>query len=226
MNGVRAAPWRHPYWWMAAISAAAWVGLIARWSRPNHGHAHTTTFAIGDWTLMVAAMMLPLVFRHVQFTATRSLWRRRQRAMLGFVCGYASIWLLAGAVASAVLLALGRPDLPNLPWLPAAAFGLAAMWQLVPLRRRAMASCHRTMPLAPHGWRADRDCLRYGCSIGARCFVTCAALMLGCVVAGHSLLAMLSATVVAGVERYDVRADERSTSMMLALVAVVYAIYR
>ena len=208
------------------MSTVAWCLILARWSGYGREHAHARTFAIWDWALMVFAMMMPLVFGHIRFTATRSLWRRRQRAILEFVCGYASVWLLVGVAVSASLSVVGVTHLLNGRWMPAAAFGAASIWQLAPWRRRALAACHRTMPLAPRGWRADRDCLRYGGAIGTRCVMTCGVLMLGCVFAGHGMLAMLTATAIVGAEGYYVRADERSTSAVLGFVAVAYALLR
>lgn len=223
MNAVRLVAWRYPHWWAAALSAGAWCLLAERWWRSNHEHVHASGFAVIDWSIMVCAMMTPLVFAHLRFTAARSLWRRRQRAMVLFLCGYGATWLLVGVTISATVLALGVPDPGGLPWLTATAFGAAALWQLLPLKRRALAACHGTVPLAPRGWRADRDCVRYGWAIGTRCVVACGALMLACVLAGHSLVAMLGATAIAGAERYDVRANERATSVVLVLLAVVFA---
>lgn len=144
-----------------------------------------------DWAVMVAAMMLPLVFDHLQYAATRSLWRRRQRAMLGFLCGYVAVWMLAGIAAMAAASVLTAT----------VAVAIAFLWQLTPWKRRALVACHRTMPLAPEGWRADGDCLRCGWSIGSACVVTCGAMMLACVAIGHSLPAMVVVTMIAAVER-------------------------
>lgn len=217
----RRLAWRHPHWWAVVLCAAVWVLLIARWWRGAHIHG----FALIDWALMIVAMMLPLVFDHLRVAAARSLWPRRHRAMLGFLCGYAAIWLLVGVALSIVMAAIGI--VPHLmphgaggsSWT-AAAFVGAAAWQLSPLKRRALIACHRTVPLAPHGWRAHRDCVRYGWIIGCSCLMSCALLMLACALAGHSLPAMLAATGVAGAERVSARADAWTTSVVLALVAM------
>jgi hypothetical protein len=216
MTTARRFVWRYPHWWAILLCAGAWGWIAARWWGSSHGHR----LSVVDWMLMVAAMMLPLVFAHLQLVAGRSLWPRRQRAMAAFLCGYAAVSLLTGmalvaivTVADAVGYAVGTT-----PML-ATAFALAAAWQVVPLKRRALTACHRTMPLAPRGWRAHRDCLRYGWTIGGNCLVSCAGLMLACVLAGHSLPAMLTASAVAGAERVSARADARTTSAALALAA-------
>ena len=215
MIAMRRFVWRHPHWWVIALCGAAWIWLALRWTAP---HVHGVT-AI-DWTLMIATMMLPLVFDHLRVTAARSLWRRRQRAMIGFLCGYAAIWIVAGAAVALVLEIAGAPLHLSTPWIGAVAFAAAAAWQIAPVKRRALAACHRTVPLAPAGWRADADCARYGWTIGRSCLVSCAWLMLACLLAGHSLPAMAATTAVVGAERINPRVDARTTAAVLALLAV------
>ena len=109
--------------------------------------------------LMTVAMMLPMVAEHVRLTAERSLWRRRHRAMAGFVTGYLGLWALGGVVVALLPLhPSGRTA--------AIAFAIAGVWQLTPWKRRGLVGCHRTMPLAPRGWRADADCVRFGWRVG------------------------------------------------------------
>ena len=170
---------------------------------------------------MVLAMMLPLVFAHLRVAAARSLWPRRQHAIVAFLCGYTAISLVAGLACVVVVGAAGLAGLDiGSPMAVAGAFALAAAWQLSSVKRRALTACHRTMPLAPRGWPANRDCVRYGWSIGGSCLVSCAGLMLACVVAGHSLPAMMAVTGVAVAERVSARADATTTSVALVLIAV------
>jgi predicted metal-binding membrane protein len=155
-------------------------------------HAHHGS-RLANWMLMTVAMMLPLVVPQVRFVADRSLWRRRHRAIAGFLIGYLAIWFLVGIAVSFV-----EPT----PVLAAAAFAVAGTWQLTRYKRVAMASCHRPMPLAPRGWRADRDCIRYGWMVGTYCVASCWALMFACAMAGHHLVAMVGVTAVMYAERY------------------------
>ena len=217
MMAVRRLIWKYPHWWAVVLCTAAWAWLIARWGSGRHAHG----FAVMDWMLMVGAMMMPLVFDHLRVAAARSLWSRRHRAIATFLCGYAAISLLAGLALSWLFGALGTPmhGAASAP-MAAAAFALAAAWQLSPPKRKALMACHRTVPLAPHGWGAHRDCLRYGWTVGHNCLVSCAGLMLACVVAGHSLPAMMIATAVAGAERVSNRADAGMTFAALAAMAV------
>jgi predicted metal-binding membrane protein len=197
--------WRHPQWWSLALAGGAWVVMIR-----NAGH-HAHGFA--PWMLMTVAMMLPMVSEHVRLTAERSLWKRRHRAMAGFLVGYLGLWAIPGIALAFVPF---HPDARA----AAIAFAIAAVWQLTPWKRRALVWCHRTMPLAPRGWRADADCIRFGWLIGTRCFLSCWALMLACVMSGHALLATAGLLAIGLAERYVVR-DQRLLAAALFVAAAL-----
>jgi hypothetical protein len=82
-------------------------------------------------------------------------------------------------------------------------FAVMAVWRLTPMHARALAACHRTLPLAPLGWQADRDCLRFGSAIGRACVQTCWPLMVACAFAGHGLIAMAGGMALSAVERWS-----------------------
>jgi predicted metal-binding membrane protein len=176
---------------------------------------------------MVVAMMPPLVLSAVRATSRRSLWHRRDRAIGGFLVGYLAPWIVAGLAvglgAAAVAGARGPGDLAAEAVLAAVAFAVAAAWQLTAVKRRAMWSCHRTVPLAPDGWRADRDCVRYGWVIGRRCLLSCWAMMLACVLAG-SVPVMAGMFVLGATERYTVRPRYLLLADALAVLALVYTV--
>jgi predicted metal-binding membrane protein len=226
---LRRAAWRYPDWWCLALSAGAWLVLLsgAATVATHPGHAGAPHAALGSpahWVLMLLAMMLPLVRGPVRVTAGRSLWSRRNRAISGFLAGYLAVWTGAGAAALAAFAVAGTRY-----WLePAAggavAFAVAALWQQTPTRRRALMACHRTLPLAPRGWRADRDCVRYGWTIGTACLVTCWPLMAACLFLPHSTVAMAGAGILAGIERYTPRPDQRMIRAGMVAAAVVLAL--
>ena len=123
-----------------------------------------------------------------------------------FMIGCVSTWLLTFAWSYNPLLA-------------PALFMLAALWVSVPVRMRALVYCHLTVPLAPSGWKADRDCVWYGIRIGASCVVTCSFLMLACAFTGHNLVAMLGAAALGLIERRSFRPPTHPIFVGTLLVA-------
>jgi predicted metal-binding membrane protein len=212
--------WRHPEWWSMGLSLLAWLSFLGRGdgaasSEFNpfylHHHAHVegllfpwTTEMIA-WMIMVVAMMLPLIVDRMRITAMRSMWERRHRSIFLFTLGYLAVWMLAGIVAGGAIVSLETQTWFRPAIVSAISFSLAAFWQFTATKRRALISCHRTIPLAPHGWRANADCLHYGWLIGGSCLANCGVLMVACSLSGHSLAAMVGAGSIIAVERYGVR---------------------
>jgi hypothetical protein len=231
----RRLAWHRPEWWALGLAAAAWALLLAANLRTavaagSHAHGHAAggagtalVAATAHWQLMVVAMMLPVVVPSLRFVAFRSYWRRRHRAVTGFLAGYLGVWALAGVAVSLPLAA--APGLAG-RWPAAAvagAFLLAAGWQWTRVKRRALVTCHRTAPLAPGGWRADRDCVLFGWRIGGSCCLSCWPLMLACTLAGHSTPALLVCGWIGWVERSSWRPNTRLLSAVIAALAVVFA---
>jgi predicted metal-binding membrane protein len=120
---------------------------------------------------------------------------------------------------SALMMLAGPALAEVIGWRPALVltFAAAACAPLLPGRRRRLRQCALTIPLAPRGWPADRDCLRFGLLSARRCVATCWPLMLA-VVVDHSLVVMVGATAVVLAER---RARQDSPhGAALAAVAV------
>jgi predicted metal-binding membrane protein len=213
--------WRHPEWWSWALCGSAWaVMLVHGWQHAGHELAHWMTFGqeLAFWMLMAAAMMLPLVIHQVWVTAAGSLWPRRHRAIAGFLAGYFAPWLGLGFVAAGLRFG----SLAHTTSAAAAGFVVAGLWQLTPMHRRALVACHRTLPLAPVGWRADLDCLRFGGAIGVACVASCWPLMLACAITGHSLVAMAGGMAVGALERWSSRPN---TGTILAATLVLASYY-
>lgn len=192
---------RYPEWWACALSGVAWVVLLfACWRHAGHAIHHRMGFGeeLAHWLLMIAAMMLPLTRQAMWFTALGSLWRRRHRAIVGFLVGFFAPWLVLGVGVAA----LRTSTLWTHTYGAAAmVFVLALLWMMTPVYRRGLVACHRTYPLAPVGWRADRDCVNYGAHIGFWCCSTCWLMMAGCALAGHGLVALGGGMAVGMLER-------------------------
>jgi hypothetical protein len=196
--------WRYPEWWCIALSVFGWLVMLQHaWRHAAHGIQHRMTFSeeLQGWVFMIFAMMLPLMRDTVRTTAFASLWARRHRAITGFLLGYLATWVILGIPVAL----LREQSWSHTYGVPSAVFLLAAGWQLTPMHASALFACHRTLPLAPTGWKADYDCLHFGCNIGLACVCTCWPLMLACALTGHSLVAMTGGMILGFAERWSFR---------------------
>lgn len=235
----------HPEWWTLALCLLAWVLLALpgggeTWAAISCGPLHDAgasaeasaalrfvsfgwAAGVAGWTIMVGAMMLPLVIAPVRRTAFASLWRRRHRAVAGFLLGYGGFWIAAGCLGLALLAGLGLGASAR-DAAAALAFALAGLWELTPLKRRALSGCHRRIPLRPTGWRADLDCLRYGAMQGCNCFASCWAIMLASMLAAHHLAIMASIALISAAERYRPRRTQGIEAAAWMCLALGYAL--
>jgi len=209
--------WMHPEWWTVAICGFAWVAMLFHaWQHAAHGSHHFVPLAseTGYWMLMVAAMMLPLTLASVRVTANGSLWSRRHRAIAGFLAGYFVPWLVLGIVVAALRAASWTHTYSA----ASLAFVVAALWQRTSVHAKFLIDCHRRPPLAPAGWQADRDCLRFGAFIGVVCVGSCWPLMVACTFAEHGFVAMTGGMAIGAFERFPYR--PRTTAMLVGTLAL------
>src|SRR5262249_45685145 len=128
---------------------------------------NSSTQLASGWTLMVAAMMSPLLVAPLRHVRDRSFTRRRTRAMLLFVAGYTAVWMIAGAGLQAPALAAR--------WgasAPLVYFGgtvVAILWQISPAKQWCLNRCHRRPHVAAFGAAADRDAFKFGVRNGVSC---------------------------------------------------------
>jgi predicted metal-binding membrane protein len=222
-SGLQYFFWQHPQWWTVALSGTAGVVMLFHaWQHAGHEVHHWMSFSqeLGYWMLMVAAMMLPLVLYSIWLTAIGSLWSRRHLAVAGFVAGFLASWLGLGIIAA------GLRELSSTHTYAATALAFtgAIFWQRSPMHQRALVACHRTMPLAPVGWRADRDCLRFGATIGYACICSCWLLMLACALSGHSLFAMAATGVTGAADRHWFGLRWRTARLVTVTIAAYYLV--
>jgi predicted metal-binding membrane protein len=217
-NKLRRLGWRNPEWWVVMAAAVAWL-FMAGISRTHASHTGITlgrNYVQGTLGMvaMVIAMMVPLTITNVRHVAQSSLWRRRHRAIAGFLVGFLVVWL----VVQTIIVETWGLLAPLVGWGTAGGVAMVAAvsWELAPIKRQRLRRCHRTVPLAPRGWRADADCVHYGLSTGFSCVTMCWALMVAAAAFSHSLVVM---TVLFGVQlsgRY-----QRRPSPVLAALAVL-----
>ncbi len=173
------------------------------------------------WALMAVAMMLPTAMPAVRHVAVNSLYWRRRRAMAEFIAVYLGIWALFSALVLGLALASAPTDSALvLPLL----LGVAALWQLTPLKRRALRACHQPRALPPYGWRATAGVARFGLGNGGACLASCWAMMLTMAVVGTARLAWMAAlTTLIAIEKLNLKPARtaRRTGLLLGAAAIV-----
>lgn len=175
--------------------------------------------------LMAVATMLPPAMPAVRHVAVNSLYWRRRRATVEFLLVFVGIWVAFDLV---VLGALSRWGWGASPAAAAAALAVAAIWQLTPLKRRAMLACHRARPLPPHGWRATAGVADFGLRHGGACLGSCWAMMLTTAFVGLPRFAWMAVlTTLITVERLNLKPKRtaRRVGAMLGAAAVVAAVF-
>src|SRR6185369_11084639 len=137
--------------------------------------------------------------------AARSYRNRRWRAVLGYLVGYAACWIGLGAIFAVLRL---WPWAHSLTTAAALCF-VSAAWAFVPARALCFARCHRQIPLAPVGLRADVDVFRQGVVQCVPCIKMCWMLMVACAITGHDLALMAGGTLMTTAEMRMFRLNRR-----------------
>ncbi len=197
----------------AGTAGMAGMGMPAR--AAARGAWSVVASGLPYWVLMIVAMMGPAALAGVRHTGRNSLRWRRGRAMAEFSAAYLAVWTAFGLVA---LAAVAR--VPGIPG--SAALGIvlaaAAAWQLSPLKRRWLRDSHRSVPLPPRGWRAERGALRFGLRNGLSCLGSCWCLML--VMAVEPGGQLLWTAALAGVVTTERRLEKPRRATRLAAAAL------
>lgn len=204
--GVSAAGYGAWLWNPAGILPAAICGAGDRLGGAELWAIVAATLALNpplsllmDWSVMLVAMMPPLLAAPLVHVRQSSLVRRRARAAAAFVVGYAAVWLAMavplGLLALVANLAFGTAALPLM-------LAVALAWSASPAHRYLLNRAHRLRPVSLFGLRADLDCLVSGLEHGRLCAGTCWAWMLVPLLAdGWHFAAMLATGIVLLAER-------------------------
>jgi predicted metal-binding membrane protein len=148
------------------------------------------------WTLTMAAMMLPstVPLLRLDYATTRS--RGRTIALAG---GYLAVWIAFGCVVLITDTAVGGAVLGMHGRRVTAAFlAVAALYQLLPLKRRCLERCRAPLARQLLGWRDGlAGAARMGVSNGLSCSGCCAGLMVALL--GLGMMSWLWMVIVGGV---------------------------
>src|SRR4051794_464468 len=141
--------------------------------------AMPATSGLAAWVVMSVVMMGPAALPGLNHVHRNSLRWRRRRAVVEYAGGYLVAWTVAGV---GVLLLLRWTGVPAAPGVLAVALAASAAWQLTPMKWTCVRACHRSVPLPPRGWAAERAAVRFGALNGSACVGSCWLLMLAMVV--------------------------------------------
>ncbi len=181
---------------------------------------------LGIWTAMMAAMMLPstVPLLRLDHVAARSFARSAAIAS-----GYLAVWIGFGCVVLLVdMLVDDRLLGMHGRRLTAALLAVAALYQLLPLKRRCLARCRAPLGRMLFGWRDGlAGAARMGVANGLWCAGCCVGLMaalLGLGVMSIGWMALVGvAILVEKVTPIGVAAS-RGISVALAAAALVWAL--
>ena len=202
LSPVSSAPSRYFSEWQAFLASPAFAGTLQTWS------------------LMLVAMMMPLLGGPLFQIEARSLPSRRGRGRALFLAGYGLAW--AAALGAMMALLVGLRSLgPGwaAPFVAPGLLVLAAWWQGTSFKRRALTACHRPAELRAFGWPGAADCVAFGLAHGAACAGSCGVAMLALIAAGHDLAAMAVVALILLVERYEMRPQVFASQILLLLLA-------
>jgi predicted metal-binding membrane protein len=193
---------------ICSITALAWVFTVGQARsmgvRPGTMGMALPLFLV-LWLVMMAAMMLPSV-APVAITWAKGIARQSSGGVRAvrtaeFVGGYLLAWTVFGILAYGGLALTGRlvdghPTAGR--WIGAAAFALAGLYQLGPLKNLCLRHCRSPIGqlLRYAGFSSRARDLRVGLHHGVYCVGCCAALMVVLVPLGVMNIAAMAALAV------------------------------
>lgn len=211
LAAIAGAAWAASAWlWVSAPGGSAGAATSMWWCAPGMVDAAASSHAgtelsggMAMWLLMTAAMALPGELPAAQYVATNSFARRRSSAVAAFVSVYVAAWLGFGIVVTVLVSQLGGASADA---LFAIALALSAGYELTPLKRRALARCHRGAALPPEGPGRLAAVSRFGWINASGCIASCGpAMAAALLVPVAQPLAMLALAVAMTYERLTQR---------------------
>jgi predicted metal-binding membrane protein len=169
-----------------ALSVVAWWWTVDRMRGMDAGPGTdlgTLGWFVGVWVVMMAAMMFPSVSPTVALYARLSK-RRSPLAPLVFASGYLLTWAVPGLLAFGVSAAARNLLSGDVTWngagrwLAGGTLGVAAVYELTPLKDVCLGKCRSPLGFLIGSWRDGLSgALTMGVRHGAWCVGCCWALM-------------------------------------------------
>lgn len=196
------------------ISAAAWTLLLMGPSTINiFGPCLVSSSgtmpslsrtSLASWTVMLIAMMAPVLIQPVYHIHLRSFAHRRWRSIAIFLVGYTAIWMAFGIIVLLLLMQLAVKSFAQHWYLLAGVVLLAFVWQFSPIKQRCLNRCLAHPALAAFGSAADANAFGFGITHGIWCTGSCWLLMiLPMLLARGNIAAMAIVAVLIFSERLE-----------------------
>lgn len=228
---------------LLALAGVAWVGTAVRMEGMGSGpgmYPEDLGFYVSAWVVMMSAMMFPSVWPTVGLYARMQRGRRERGlvapagATMTFIGGYLLTWAAGGLAAFTLLAAPRSLGVDGLVWergghwVAAAVIGVAAVYELTPLKDACLRRCRTPLGFLVSGWREGRGgALRMGAGHGGWCVGCCWALMAALFALGLMSLAwMLVVAVLIAIEKllpWRAAATGAVTAALLGLAVAVAA---
>ena len=221
---------------LIATAGVAWWSTVERMAGMDAGPGSalgSLGWFMGVWATMMAAMMLPSIVPATALLAASA--RRRVGRVLLFAGGYLLVWSLTGTGAYG-LFELGKHLFGSSltwhgggHWLAVGILGLAAIYQLTPLKRAFLSRCRSPLQPRESSWQGTRpEALAMGLRNGGWCLGSSWALMAALFALGvMSLTWMASIAVLVALEKVGPwgRAARLATAgLLVVLAAAILAI--
>jgi predicted metal-binding membrane protein len=184
---------------------------------------------VGVWTVMIAAMMLPLV-TSLASMYERSLLVGRGWRLGAFVAGYLLVWAAAGVPAFGLAVLVGDVAPRSRGSATATAviiFAACGLYQLTPLKDRCLARCRASLHHLRQyaSWRGRLRDLRVGLHHGAYSLGCCWALMVVLLAFGMmNVAAMLVLAAMMSIEKVFLRGEALSRLVGVLALALAFAV--
>ena len=212
--------WHGPAPWLISVASLAFLALVltpqsssflalcGRLSLPDLATLIDLLLPLwSPWqlalhgSLMVIAMMTPLVALQISHIWRSTPKSRRVASTIAFLLAYYTCWLLVSVVLFFLLFAVPRFLAAWADTIIVAA--LTSMWSASPVAQAARNRCHKVLRIRAFGSQAYLDSLIQGVATGANCVVACWPWMMVPMVVDPSwhIAAMLIVTVYLFAER-------------------------